>query len=208
MNLTPNFAIPEPEGQDFGNGALQLQGVAESADSYIWGLQQAFQSSLRTAAFVAHATGSYTVPLGQPLLPFDGDANLFNFGAFVMDYANVFTDPRLIPEQGSYLFGCFVQLIAATPTTNTLRTLQIGASVPSGPQFTSQKQYLFSETGLEPGNGLGVSLCASGQFDYQAVPGARPLQLWAGFSHTNTGSSVVMQASAISWAIKISEIGE
>lgn len=207
MKLTSDFSIPLPEPEDFGNGALDLQLVAEAADTYIWNLQQQFTANLRTAAVVSHATATYAVPTTQPLLPFDNDGSLLTFGSFVIDYQNVFTSTVLIPEQGSYLFGCYVNLVAGTPNVNTLRTLQIGASVPAGPQFNTQKQYLFSETALEPNNGHGVFLSATGQFDYQAVPNSRPLRLWAGFSHNNTSSSVTMQTGAIFWAIKFSEIG-
>jgi hypothetical protein len=208
MKLTSKFSLPQPESDDFANGALDLQILAEAVDTDIYNLQQSFTANLRTAAVISHATATYAVPIGQELLPFDNDASIMTFGSFVIDYQNVFTSTVLIPEQGSYLFGCYVNLIAGTPNLNTLRILQIGASVPAGPQFNTQKRYLFTETALEPNNGHGVFLSAMGQFDYQAVPNARPLRLWAGFSHNNTSSNVVMQAGAIFWAIKFSEIGD
>lgn len=207
MKLTSPYAIPEPEAQDFGNGALELQLVAESTDAYLWNLQQSFYTNLRTPAIIAHGTTTYSVPVGQGILPFEDDANLLIFGSFTPDYQNSWPDMFTIPEQGSYLFGCYIQLIAGTPNANTWRALEIGASVPAGPQFTTQKAYTFAETALEPNNGHGVFLSAMGQFDYQAVPNSAPLSLWAGFSHTNTSSAVTMQANAIFWGIKFSEIG-
>jgi hypothetical protein len=211
VNETFQFDLPSPEGEDFGNGALQLQTLAEGADAQLWAFQQAFYNNLHKPAWLgslnADMTGSFTqTNFG---VPFNGNSNILQFGSFSTFYINGGTSGNITPpEQGSYMFGCYGNFIASgTVTANTLRTSIIGASVPAGPGLTTAKQSLYKSTAIESNTGVGVFITNIGTFDFQEIPFNPPAPLWWGFTHNNSGSNMTLKQGALFWWIKISELG-
>jgi len=206
MKETERFSLPKPEGQDFADGALQLQALAEAVDIDLSNLQQSLTNSLRTPAYIGVSTATVTIASTEVLQLFDDATNIFNLTGFTTVYNNGFANPFTIPEQGSYLFGCYgVVTCDGAVNANTLRRFIIAASVPNGPQFTSQKSYSYWEQTLQA-PAASSYLCAAGTFDYQVIGDARPKILWWGFEHDNTSSTVTMATGALWWVIKISDL--
>lgn len=212
MKLTPNYSLPEPEDNDFGNGALQLQAFAEAADTDITALQDSLYNNQFTSAWIGTSTSDVTSL--SSFLPFNTNTSVLSFGAFTTTYARGFTlgsvlnSPTTLPEAGIYLFGAYANLQATgTVNANTMRAINVGASVPSGPQFTSQRQYVYTDTTQEANIGVGMFLTAMGQFEYQPVTLNRPVGFWFGYQYVNPSSTVSVKAGAIFWVIKISDLG-
>jgi len=216
MKITDRFSLPYPDDDDFGNGALDLQYFAESVETQLVALQTGLQSSLYTQGFITQSTADVTgIASGGEQTPFGrSSGNFWNGGTPTAVWNTTGAGTTLtINETGSYIFGAYVNLIAAgTVNVNTLRLLTLGASVPAGAQFTNQKQYLYRETTLEPNAaGNGVFMCVQGMFDYQMINSSKPGAdinngYWLGIAHGNTSSTLTLKAGARFWSIKVADI--
>lgn len=216
MKTTQLYRLPFPEGEDFGNGALDLQYFAESVETQLVSLQNGLTAQLNTQGFILQTTADITgIASGSEAVPFASQTlNYFGLGTPSAIWNTTGSGTTVtIPESGSYMFGAYCNLIASgTVNANTLRTLTLGASVPAGAQFTTQKQYLYRSTTLDQNTGVGVYLCVSGFFDYTFIdtsrPGGDPATpgFWLSVSHANASSTLTLKAGALYWAIKVADI--
>lgn len=216
MKTTDLYALPYPDGDDFGNGALDLQSFAEAVETQLVAIETGLQSSLYTQGFITQSTADVTgIASGSEITPFSrASGNFWNGGTPTALWNTTGAGTTLtINESGSYLFGMSCNLVpSGTVNVNTLRLLTLGASVPAGAQFTNQKQYLYRATTLEPNAaGNGVFMCVSGMFDYQQINTSKPGAdinngYWVGISHGNTSSTLTLKAGARFWSIKVADI--
>lgn len=201
--LYENFPFPEPE--DYGNGALDLQILAEAFDAGIAAMLTNLAYMTRRETCVI--TSSVDSP---PLSAGSGgwgnfDTILYNNGFTVIATPSLGIVPSI---QGSYLAGVYgnCQLVGAV-TAHSQRQMRITANIPTGPTHVDIRSAVYADTTYDSGVAGGDFLSAQGAFDFQFIPTNPPTPWTFNFNHENIASNMVVKAGAIAWFTRISDLG-
>lgn len=209
MKQTTNYDFMYPEPDDFGNGPLDLQLIAEQAEAQILSVQAGYALVNKKPTIVMQTTSTVTLNGNQGITPFT-PPNVLSSAAVTYQYgfdAGIFNLATM--PAGSYLFGASAQFLSSGAlTANSYRQMSISAATPNGPQFNNYKLSTYTTAGADNSLSFGVCLSVVGTFDY--VPAINPAvqqpNLWWGFQHNNA-NQVVMQIGAQFFCTKFSEIG-
>lgn len=211
MKQTNTWDLPYPEINDFGNGALDLQILAEQAETQIASVYAGYASIYKKPTIFLTTTTNQSLPDRDGLTPFN--TNNLLVGAATVNYQygfdNGILDLHTLPS-GTYLFGGSGQiLVSGTLVANSYRQMAVASAVPNGAQFSNYKVQSFVTSATDNSLAAGVMMTSIGTFDYVPAPNPaiQPPQLWWSFQHGNTGTNAYMAIGATFFCTKISEIG-
>jgi len=200
MELTPSQGLPFPSDEDFGNGALDLQFLAQTVDTKLFAKETALRSILYPPVKILGAAGTPNLS--------NGVQNLVTFSRIIQNRGfNPGTDMTLL-QSGTYMMGVFIEAqCVGTVSANTVRGVSLSINLPIIPDpisgFVTQTA---TNSIVEPGTGNSL-LTTQLIFDYQAVAGISPGTPVVNYFHTNTGSLMSVLNTSYIWLIKISELG-
>ena len=210
MELTPNERFPYPDGNDPGNGALDLQILAEAIDAKVVTMLANFKSAINKLMRVTVALGT-----GPNAVTANAFSDIFTIGAGqwskIYDSTGQATlDPASMngfgTTPGIFRMGC---CLATNPTGTvnggTFRELRLSATVPLNdpsvfPLTTTIKRSLSKVYEASAGNTL---QCCELEF---ATAFPRSTTLNMEFQHGNTGSNVTTLAGTLMYVYRIGDI--
>jgi len=215
MELTPNERFPYPDGNDPGNGALDLQALAESIDAKAQIQLTNFRTKLNKKMRVARLIGTgpnsiganafgdvFTMGAGQWSILID------TTGTFLLDASSL---NGFGPEPGIFRVGCH---LSSNPvgvvTANTYRELRISATVPTNdpslfPANTTIKRSLSKV--FEASTGFVSQTCELEFATLFPAQGANVVTtVNVEFQHGNTGSNVQLLASTLLYTYRVCDI--
>ncbi len=214
MEATPNEMIPFPDPNDPGNGALDLQLLAERVDL----LAQAQQAELKriinkpgrvlrlsaNTAGIASGVTQDLMALGAWLPVFDSSlpTSLTTYG---------FSNAGLGTTPGIYRIGAYLNVsITGALTANSLRQTGIYAAVPSDatvfPATVSTKAAY--SINYDPTGNLGQYT----ELEVYTPFPSHPLSVFGGtrysllFNHLNAASTVVVNAGSYAWIYRVADV--
>lgn len=201
MELTDNQALPFPEGQDFGNGALDLQFLAQTIDARMKAQELALNDVLFPPCKVLGLTAVVPISSGGTA-GITWNKTIYNQG--FLSTTNI--RPR---DSGTYMMGVYLSAIpTGTVTANAAHNLNLTVTVPTGPNIASdQRTFTSVASNIEPGAGGSSDLTTQMIFSVETVPGNLASIVNTTFFHTNVGSTMNVQTTSYIWIIKISELG-
>jgi hypothetical protein len=217
MELTPNLRLPYPDDNDPGDGALDLQILAEAVDAaatlQLAALRAAInkpcriaQLSVNTAGIAANVeTSIFSAGFTWTILY---DSSSIAISAAV----NPFTQRGMGEEPGIYHLGSYLSTQpTGAITANSFRQLAIKATIPSDrtvfPATTTLIEGLSG--GYETSSGshqLNAELEVYTPFPSVGVATAAGTIFDATFFHQNTGSTVQINAGSLAWIWRAADV--
>lgn len=205
MKTTPFEGFPYPEDNDYGDGALDLQVLAEAIDAKMAAMLAALSyMGRRETCVVTNSADSGAIGAGSGSFA-TFDTVLYNNGFAMIGPNNAIPVP-IVP--GSYLGGLSIncQLVGAV-TAHSQRQLLLVNNIPTGPTHADLFPVTYADTCYDSGVAGGDFLTCQGTFDFQAIP-TNPYGSWLyNFRHENLASNMVVKAGAIAWFTRISDLG-
>lgn len=216
METTDPELIPYPEPNDPGNGALDLQLIAERVDALATAQIAEFRRIINKPMRV------YRLGSNSPNLAANQSINCFTFSGWAPLYDSTgvsvgssgFSQDGLGTTPGLYHLGATIfSAVLGGVDTNTLRQIELRATIPSdATQFpasvTIKNAY---STGYEPNSGT-YALSAELEV-FTPVPSVGPgTHLFAGtifnlfFLHRNTSSDIQVQAGSLAYIYRAGDI--
>lgn len=205
MDETPVYSLPFPEDGDFANGALDLQVLAEAADTAISGVRANYLALARKPTSVWRSTVDQNVGVA-------GSAATIVFGSQVYTNDASFTSISTIkfpfPSSGLWTFGVMLNCVASgAATANTQRSLTLEADQPIGLNLFDYTPFYFGDTVFESSTAGGDFMTACGIINFNLVSGTVANRwLSATFQHNNTGSAMTIKAGATLFLHKLSNL--
>lgn len=216
MDLTLNEGLPFPGGYDPGDGALDLQVLAEAIDSNVALKMTHFRSIINRPCRISRlnaTTGSMTAGANFNIYSVGSPnwVSLYNSTPSMLPGANPFQSVGLGSNAGIFHVGAFVQTnpIGAV-TVNSERTLSIEAIIPGDNTdypVTTISKYSRSRT-FETNAGSQFQMCELQFFTpYPEVgTGASGTTITAQFFHANVASSVALFPGSLLWIYRAGDV--
>lgn len=204
MKSTFTQGFSYPESNDFGNGALDLQLLAEQFDAKMFAIQQGMSAELRPPTIAMSSTNnSITVTSGVNT----EITAMFNSIVYNNGFVNPVGNGVVPPSPGSYMYGVLGNANATgTVTANTLRDLSTQMFIPTGASLSSVYVKVVGDTANESGVAGGSFLNIVAVADIPNIPTNPPRKIKVFFEHFNTGSAMQIQSGAILWCTKIANL--
>lgn len=205
MDETPVYSLPFPTFEDFANGALDLQALAEAADTAVSGVRAQYTTLTRRPTSVWRSTADSSAISA-------GSAAIVSFPTQVYTNDSSFTSTNTrqfpFPSSGLWAFGVFINCAATgTATANTQRLLTLEADQPFGLNAFDYSPIFFGDTVFESSTSGGDFMTAVGVINFNQVLGTVANNwLSATFQHNNTGSTMVVKAGATLFLHKFSDL--
>lgn len=204
MRNTDSQGFPYPEIDDFGNGALQLQVLAEAIDAKLVSSNADYDLLLNPEVIVAKTSADITgIAIGVPTsLVFGTDQSYVPVSGALGITPFFFLGMR----PGTYQAGLHVKSIpSGAVTNNTYRTATLSLTdyrIPgsSASQYTESWEEEVWET-------------STGQHTWQTLHAAFPVYspdqavISAIFTHGNTGSTVTVKSDSYFWVARVGGLG-
>jgi hypothetical protein len=199
--MTDTQDLPYPERDDFGNGALQLQALAEAVNAKLVTSNAAYDVLLSPEMVVASASADIT---GLPVTT----VNTLLFSPLYQPDPNTFAITPFFflgMRPGTYQAGCYIRSIpGGAVTNNTYRTVQmdlVDYLIPGSGSSRYTEEW-FNEI-WETNTG----------FEYQTLhiafsvhsPDQAILNL--SFFHGNSGSALTVKADSYFWVARVGDLG-
>lgn len=207
MNQTDEIQLPYPECEDPGNGALDLQVLAEAIDAKLVDQFARFRAVVNRPTFVFGLSAPQTGIVNGASSP--GDT--INFDTIVYQSNVQHNGPSgifTIFTPGYWMLGIFclaTQSGGTTADAQMTTTMQITQDSPVflGSTTVSDVSTRTYVSGL--GNHHTVIDVIRQDYDGTvALDGGA--QVFAGFWHANAASTVTIQSSSLIWGVKICDI--
>ena len=216
MELTPNLRLPYPGDNDPGDGALDLQVLAEAVDAAATAQIAALRATINKPCRVAQLTAPTTG------IPANSSTDIFNTGGtwtIIYDstgtaFTNPFDQRGMGFNPGIYHFG--VNLIHQTTgavTANSIRQIMLSATIPSDRTvFPATTTLLTSySSNYDPSSG---AMTTSAEMEiYTPFPSVRTA-VFAGtifgavFFHQNVASTVQLLANSYAYIFRAADVEE
>lgn len=203
MEATPIYTLPYPTSLDTDIGALDLQVLAEAADTQV--------SSVRAqyTALTRRPTAIWQSSVDQSA--FSGITQGINFSTLVYSNATFTSTGQrnfLFPSSGLWQFGVMLNCVASGAiTASSQRVLQIEADQPTGLKATDYTASFFGDQIFETSLAGGDFMTVTGVLNFQAVEGSIANRwISATFQNLNVGSSMTIKAGATIWMHRLSEL--
>lgn len=201
MRLTDSQLLPFPEANDPGDGALDLQVLAEAINAKLVAEFANFRSVLNDRQL---EVVTLTSDFGPITSGGTGTAISFDTVVFTSDGGGttIFFDPT-VTAGGIYAMGCF---IISNPTgaitANSYRKTLLTATLYNGPSLnTFTTQTWASEVYETSSAGEYQNLMAVFYAPFPALSSVNAL-----FQHGNTASTVNVKANSFMWLQRLGEI--
>jgi hypothetical protein len=201
VKLTDSQLLPYPEINDPGDGALDLQVLAEAIDAKLVAEYANFRSVLNDRQL---EIVSLTADFGPISSGGTGTAISFDTVVFSSDGGGttIFFNPA-VTAGGIYAMGCYIiSNPTGAVTANSYRKTLLTATLYNGPSVnTFTTQTWASEVYETTSGGEHQNLMAVFYAPFPALSSVNAL-----FQHGNTGSTVNVKAGSIMWLQRLGEI--
>lgn len=216
MNLTPNLRLPYPNNDDPGDGALDLQILAEAADAAMAAQIIAFRKTINKPCRVATlSTNTSGMTAGQEGSIFQGQTWTILYDSSTIAFPptiNPFDQRGMGEAPGVYHIGAYLSSQpTGAATVNSVRQLEIRATVPGDrtifPATTTLMRGI--STGFETGVGvhpLTSELEVYTPFPTVGVDTNAGTKFDAIFFHQNVASTVQINAGAVVWIWRAADV--
>lgn len=203
MKSTFNQGFSYPEPNDFGNGALDLQLLAEQFDAKMFAIQQGMFTELKPPSIIRTSSTLFSsIPINVNY----EITSIFDTTTYINGFVDG-TGFMTPPGAGSYMYGVnAVVQCSGTITANTFRSLTLNVAIPTGASLSSDYTKVTTDTANESGVSGGMALNVVSVMDIPSIPTNPPSQIRVFFRHANTGSTMNIAAGAILWCTKISNL--
>lgn len=216
MESTNNEMIPYPEDNDTGNGALDLQLLAERVDALAGAQQVELRRIINKPGRVIRLTNNFATTAGIV-------NDVFAAGIWADVFSSAYPSPIVTPgfggftngglgsTPGIYRVGMYLNVsITGALTANSLRQLTITAAVPSDatifPGTISTK--LARTVNFDPQGALGLTA----ELEVYTPYPSNPVSSFGGtvftatFLHANAASTVQVNAGSIGWIYRVADV--
>lgn len=199
MLVTSSQLLPYPEGEDFANGALDLQVLAEAINAKLTAQFADYASVLNRRVQILR--------LNTPQTGLVANTNtLINFDQVLYD-SDGFPSPSLSfgpsNDPGVFMVGAYL-FTNPTGTVNsgTVRRIIVSANVYLGPNPTDFRNFSFNQENFESVSG------SEHQVAMGMVRAENPVFSIASifFNHGNTGSTIVVGAGSLAWLYRVADL--
>jgi hypothetical protein len=206
MKLTGSQLLPYPEGNDPGDGALDLQLLAQAIDAKLVAEFASFRGVRNKWVFVQSRSSDQTGLVANSTTTNFGSGTSISFNNLIYTTSLTTTGSSVAlatADPGYFRVGLYVvSNPSGTVTANTYRTARIVAVVGTGPPaFTSANENYYSTT-YESSTG------AEHQFIEAMVRIEAPAYSSFQFSlrHGNTGSNLTIKAGSLAWVYRVCDL--
>lgn len=214
MESTDNEMIPFPEGNDPGNGALDLQLIAERVNTLAGAQQVELRRIINKPGKVLRLSAN-TSGVSSGIF-----TDIFALGTWLPVFDSTY--PSTLPKSGFsnaglgdtpgiYRVGVYLNIqCTGALTANSLRQLYVQAAVPSDPtifpaSITNRQGF---STNYDPSGALGMTAELEIYTPYPSNPVSTNggTVFTAIFFHSNVASTVQLNAGSIAWLYRVADV--
>ena len=206
MKLTDTQLLPYPDGNDPGDGALDLQLLAQAIDAKLVTEFASFRSVRNKWVFVQSLGADQTGLVANSTTTNFGSGTGVNFNTIIYT-TNLLTTGSSVTltsaNPGYFRVGMYVlSNPSGTVTANTYRTARITAVVGTGPPAFNSANEFYYTTNYESSTGgehqfveamVRIEAPAYSSFQFQV-------------RHGNTGSTLTLKAGSLAWVYRVSDL--